>query len=204
MLTPPTLHYQPFKLTLHDDIVVRFAPISPFYKEHIKEAFEHLSQASRYMRFGHPVNALSEKELQYLTNVDQHYHVAWGALIEADGKEIGVGVGRYVHTVEKLGNAEFALTIIDEYQNKSIGRYLLAVLYVLAGKQGLNTLSGSILPSNSYAAGLMTSLGAKLEVENGLYYARLPILADWGQLTTPYGRKFAETLRIIDNQLEAQ
>lgn len=201
MPTPPALHYQPFSISLSDGTVVTFAPVTPMYKELIKEAFKHLSQASRYLRFGHPVNELSEAELQYLTNVDQQYHIAWGALIEHDGKEVGIGVGRYVHTVEKVGNAEFALTVIDEYQNKSIGRYLLAILYVLASRQGLTSISGSILPSNSYAAGLMIALGAKAEVEDGLYYARLPIFAEWGQLATPYGQKFAETLSIIDAKL---
>lgn len=201
MPAPPTLRCQPFNLVLNDGTMVTFAPITPAYKELIKEAFTHLSQASRYLRFGHPVNELSEKELDYLTNVDQQYHIAWGALITDNGKETGVGVGRYVHTVEKVGNAEFALTVIDEYQNKSVGRYLLAIMYVLAAKQGLQTIYGSILPTNSYAAELMIALGAKIEVANGLYYARLPILADWDQLSSPYGQKFAETLSIVNAQL---
>ena len=42
---------------------------------------------------------------------------------------------------------------------------------------------------------------AKIEVEDGLYYARLPIFAEWAQLSTPYGQKFAETLSIIDAKL---
>lgn len=186
---------------MNDGTTFWLVPIDGEAKHLIKEGFNKLSQASRYLRFGHPVNELTDKELQYLTNVDQQYHIAWGAIVEVEGTEIGVGVGRYIHTVEKQGNAEFALTIIDEYQNKGIGRYLLALLYVLAIRQGLKTLSGSILPTNSYAATLMTALGAQIEVENGLYYARLPILADWAHLDSSYGRKFAETLSIVDSNL---
>lgn len=149
------------------------------------------------MRFGHPVNELSEKELQYLTNVDQQHHIAWGAMVIKDNAEVGIGVGRYIHIGESIGKAEFALTIVDEYQNKGIGRYLLALLCVLAARQGLSILSGSILPTNGHAAEIMSSIGAKITAENGLYYANLPILSDWGELTTSYGHKFAKTIDSI-------
>ena len=200
MTPPPALHYGPFSLAMADGTVVRFAPLSPDYAEHIREGFERLSPASRYMRFGHPVNHLTEKELKYLTHVDQQYHVAWGALVMEGEAEHGIGVGRYIHIVEKA-TAEFALTVIDDYQHKGIGRYLLALMYVLASRQGITMLSGSIMPSNGYAAELMKAIGANIVVENGLYYSQLPILADWGQLTSPYGQKFAETLNTISLKL---
>lgn len=154
------------------------------------------------MRFGHPVNELTEKELKYLTHVDQQYHVAWGAMVMEENVEHGIGVGRYIHIGGNLGKAEFALTIIDNYQNKGIGRYLLALLYVLALRQGIHTLSGSILPSNGHAAEIMTAIGARTALENGLYYTNLPVLTDWGKLTTPYGQRFTETLHNISTHLQ--
>ena len=202
-LAPPILSFTDFSITLPDGTQVRFVPIGPEHKEHIREGFQRLSQASRYMRFGHPVNELSERELQYLTQVDQQYHIAWGALINEQGTEHGVGVGRYIHIGENIGKDEFELTIIDAYQNKGIGHYLLALLYVLALRQGIHTLSGSILPTNGHAAEIMTSIGASITVENGLYYANLPVLADWAQLTSPYGQKFAQSLALIQQLLHA-
>lgn len=201
MSLPTKLHYAPFSCTMTDGTQVTFAPIGPQHRQHIVEGFERLSQASRYVRFGHPVNSLTEKELQYLTEVDQQHHVAWGALVVEAGAHHGIAVGRYIHVGELLGRAEFALTVIDAYQNKGIGSYMLALLYVLALRQGIHTLSGSIMPTNGYAADRMTALGATITVENGLYYANLPIMAATQKLDTEYGRKFAQLLAKIDAKL---
>lgn len=204
MQVPPHLPYHEFAIPMADGTLVRFAPVTPQHKQLILDGFHKLSAASRYMRFGHPVNELSGKELDYLTNVDQQHHVAWGAMVSENGQDCGIAVARYVRTVEILGKAEFALTVLDAYQNRGIGRFMLALLYVLALRQGIHTLSGSIMPTNGHAAEIMQSLGASITVEQGLYYTNLPILADWAKLTTPYGQKFAETLAIISAKLDAQ
>ncbi len=46
----------------------------------VEEGLDHLSVESRYTRFGRGLSHLSHSELEYLTNVDQRNHVAWGAV----------------------------------------------------------------------------------------------------------------------------
>jgi hypothetical protein len=65
-------------------------PICPADKQQLVDAFERLSERSRYRRFLSPRPHLSEAELSYLTEVDHHDHEALIA-IDPDSHE-GVGV----------------------------------------------------------------------------------------------------------------
>ena len=51
-------------------------PISPDDKPAMTEAFEHLSEESRYRRFLSPHAGLTDAELRYFTEVDHHDHEA--------------------------------------------------------------------------------------------------------------------------------
>ena len=61
---------------------------------------EQLSMESRFTRFGSGLAHLTERELTYLSNVDQRTHVAWGASIN----DVSAGVGRYI-CLEEPGTA---------------------------------------------------------------------------------------------------
>ncbi|MGE5337264.1 MAG: acyl carrier protein, partial [Gemmatimonadota bacterium] len=67
----------------------------------------HLSADARYQRFMSTLRELPEKKLHYLTEVDQVRHVALAATVDRDGREVLVGVVRYI--VDPAGTGcEFA------------------------------------------------------------------------------------------------
>ena len=59
------------------------------------------------------------------------------------------GTTRIARSEEQPGSAEFAVTVIDPYQGQGVGSALLERLIELARTNDINTLTGSVLPSNT-------------------------------------------------------
>ncbi len=81
-------------------------PICADDKQRLVEGFRRLGERSAYRRFLSPHTHLSEAELRYFTEVDDHDHEALIA-IDPDSHE-GVGVARYVRSKSEPGAAELA------------------------------------------------------------------------------------------------
>jgi GNAT superfamily N-acetyltransferase len=145
---------------LEDGTAVTFRPIRPEDKARLRAAFERLSPESRYRRFFAAKDHLSESELRYLTEVDYVTHFAWVALLKDDPDEPGIGVGRWVLSADEPEVAEAAVTVIDDYQNRGLGKALLALLVQSASEQGIRAFRASVLGDNVQMLGLLRDLGA--------------------------------------------
>ena len=130
---------------LDDGTPVRFRPIRPDDKELLQRGFELLSPQSRYRRFFSMVDHLSEKQLRYFTEVDGVNHNAWIAEIP-DG--IGLGVARWIRLKDEPDVAEGAVTVIDPYQNRGIGKALLWLGARSAIEAGIRAIRVSVLSEN--------------------------------------------------------
>ena len=62
----------------------------------------------------------------YLTELDYHDHVAWGA-IDGDNP---IAIGRFIRFDDDPTAADFAITVFDTHQGRSIGPMLLEILAV--------------------------------------------------------------------------
>jgi acetyltransferase len=109
--------------------------------EHLVRTFmASLSQESLYFKlFRHA--RLDEEFLHRLATVDRTKQAAVVALIENEGDEQIVGVGRY-YVDEDRRTAEIMLTVRDDYHNRGIGRELISCLTLMAKKQGLSGFTG--------------------------------------------------------------
>jgi GNAT superfamily N-acetyltransferase len=135
---------------LEDGSILTLSPILKTDREFFESALEELSLESRFSRFGQGVSSLSEQELDYLTDVDQRHHVAWGAAI-AD--EVA-GVGRYI--VDEEGrSAEVAVTVLDAMQRRGVGRALFEALAAVARADGINELCFEALADNEAVMSLV-------------------------------------------------
>ena len=152
---PPVL-----RLTLHDGHPVALRPIVPSDRDRLKAGFEQLSGDSRRLRFLGAVSSLTDASLRYLTEVDGHNHVAWGALDLADLGAPGFGVGRFVRLAEASDVAEFSLTVLDSAQGYGVGQLLLAVLAVEAPRVGVGVLRGVVGRDNERMTTWLRRLGA--------------------------------------------
>ena len=124
-------------------------PHSPeFLRGQITEAFGRLSNQSRWQRFAAPVHRLSDRQLDYLTDLDNYDRVAWCASVGRGDQEKGIGLARYIRLHDEPDVAEFALTVVDAYQGQGVGSQLMQKLIETARHNGLRTLRGYVLRGN--------------------------------------------------------
>lgn len=183
----------PFHLDDGWPVVLR--PVVPDDKPRFTQAWEQLSPDSRYLRFFSSLKELSPKQLRFFTEVDQVNHVAWCVLDASNPHYPGVGVGRYVRLAEQPDVADFALTVVDPYQHRGVGRLLLAALYLAAGRNGISELRGEVLWHNHRLRHWLLQLGATLTPESDCDVLHLPVRPLDQLRGTPSADRFAGILR---------
>ena len=194
--TPPVL-----RMTLRDGRPVALRPIVPADRDRLVAGFDALSPASRRLRFLGAVSTLSDVHLRYLTEVDGHDHVAWGALDLGDLDAPGFGVGRFVRLADAPTTAEFSLTVLDTAQGLGVGQLLLAVLATVAPDVGVRTLRGVVGRENERMTRWLRRLGA-VSAGSGqdlVMDLRLPI----DPAASDSAADFAETTERIRGELGA-
>lgn len=143
-------------LVLRDGAALAVRPITPASKPVIAAAMSRLSPESIRRRFFAPRRELSELDLQRLTTLDGWNQYALGACTRAaDGTPEGVGVARFVRIPEDSGTAEIAITVVDAYQGRGVGKALVARLVNAASVRGIRTLHAIVLPDNAAIIGLL-------------------------------------------------
>ena len=129
--------------------------------------FEHLGEESRYHRFFTAMPILSNPVLDQLTDVDGPYRMAIAAFDPTRDSEVGtddgygVGVARCIPSRADQRTAELAVTVIDEYQGRGVGRVLLEALVVGALHGGLTSLYGYVMTTNAPMVHLFGRLGGR-------------------------------------------
>lgn len=144
-------------------------------REQIREALKCMSTQSRWQRFASPVHELSEKQLDYLTNLDGRDRVAWCALTIQDDKYRGIGLSRYIRLPDEAEVAEFAVTVVDEFQGQGIGRALLEGLIESAQENGIKVLRGYVLTGNKKMLELCKRLQATDSLEDTFVRVDIPV-----------------------------
>ena len=155
--------------------------ITPASKPLIAAAMTRLSPASIRRRFLAPRRELSELDLHRLTALDGWNQYALGVCDRAgDGTLEGVGVARFARTSEDSKTAEIAITIVDAYQGRGIGKALLAQLANAATTRGIRTLQAIILPDNAAIIGLLQRFApwARWRRDGENLMAVIPLLAE--------------------------
>ena len=157
----------PIKTRLRDGTKVLIRPLRSTDRDDLVHGFEKLSFGSRRFRFLSPIHKLSRHQLSSLIDVDQLKHVAIGIKdISRLGKP-GIAVGRFVRLDEEPGTAEFAVTVIDEYQNRGLGTLLIGLLVKAARERGVEVLRGYLLDDNLAMIRLLERFGAAVKRESG-------------------------------------
>lgn len=143
---------------LPDGQVVVIRPIRPEDAEMEKEFVAHLSDESKYFRFMDTLRELTQSMLVRFTQIDYDREMAFVAVTEEDGKEVQVGVSRFVSNPDGE-TVEFALAVADGWQKRGVGRKLMSAVIECARSKGYRAVVGDVLALNSKMFKLMTSLG---------------------------------------------
>ncbi|MBI2892139.1 MAG: GNAT family N-acetyltransferase [Deltaproteobacteria bacterium] len=173
---------------LRDGTRVRLRLVRAGDKQLFLDAWERVSPDSRYRRFLSVKTSLSESELRYLTEVDQVAHFAIGAAVIEEGREIGVGVARFVLLPDRPDTAEPAILITDDFQGRGLGRLLLARLVDAARERGVERFVSLVLATNEAMQELLRDLApttATTYHEGGIVSFEIPL----GEAEAPGGER---------------
>lgn len=145
--------------------------MGPADKDGLQRGFGCLSKRSVLLRFNSPIKALTPGQLRYLTEMDNRRHLAVCANISDRGDEFGIAVARYVAVGDRGDTAEFALTVIDDYQNRGVGTMLLEELVRRARLNGIRTFRGHVRGDNRPMLHILARYSPRLVRDGGLYRA---------------------------------
>lgn len=167
-----------YQAVLEDGTTLVMRPIRPEDKLLLLDGFNRLSERSRYFRFFTKLPTLTREQLHYLTDVDQQNHFAWVAGVGQDDHETGVGVIRWIRLRDDPAAAEMAVTVVDAYQRRGIGRTLVYVAAREALATGVSNFQAVVLADNRATIAMLKGMGASSGTyESGVLHLSVPLEA---------------------------
>ncbi|MHA2080318.1 MAG: GNAT family N-acetyltransferase, partial [Candidatus Thorarchaeota archaeon] len=154
-------------------ITVHARLIRPDDADRIKGLFYGLSEESIFFRFLTPLRSLRRQTLQEFYYVDQESDISLvGVLNDEEDCEKIIAAGRYLLN-RSTNQAEFALLVQDEYQNKGIGTFLLNQMMRIAKSKGVSAFIAYVHPKNIPMIDFIHRTGkiveSKLSIEDDQY-----------------------------------
>lgn len=167
------------KVTLADGAKLQLRAIRPSDKAALAEGFARLSPDSRRQRFHTAKAALSDAELQFLTECDGQTHFAIVAFCndESTGVKVGVGVARFVSADGEPAVAELGITVADAWQGRGLGAVLLQRIVAAASERGHERIRAVIQADNEKMKSLIEASVDRpsYDYENGYLVVDYPI-----------------------------
>ncbi len=159
-------------VTLQDGTEILLRPIKPTDERLEQELFYSLSDEAIYRRFFSSMQAMPHERVQYYTTIDYEAQMAIVAVLEKNGDEDFIGVGRYVRDKDS-DMAELALLVRDDWQGKGVGTLLHTYLAQIAQSHNIGGFKAEILQHNKRALRVFTKAAGKVETtfEDGVFLA---------------------------------
>jgi GNAT superfamily N-acetyltransferase len=201
MVDSPRDYYSPVTLRDGSSLVIRALRLTD--KPLVMDLFRRLSPRSiRYRAFASK-SILTQKELDYLVDVDFVGHVALAAVFRDTEKERVVGVGRYCLTRPSepgalTVKAEVAFTVLDEDQGRGIGTLLLEHLAAIARSQGIDELEADVMIDNDKMMDVLRDSGFTLRksLDDGVHHVLFPTTETTRFLEVSHARHLAAAKRL--------
>jgi len=147
-------------ILLDDGTQVVARALVPEDRAALADAYRRLLPASRYNRFWtHGGDVLEDRMLDRVLRQDLASHISWAALDPA--REFPpMGAASWWRDGVSSTEAEFSAVVLDGDQGRGVGTLLLAILWCLARRAGIESLVGYSLTENRQAADWMRDTGA--------------------------------------------
>jgi RimJ/RimL family protein N-acetyltransferase len=153
----PREHSHTTPVRLRDGARVLVRPLERDDAWAVEAVFARLSDRSRRLRFAGSKPRLSAQDVELLTDVDHRDHDALVALDERTGEP--VAIVRFVRDGESGGSAEVAFEVVDEWQGRTLGTVLTALLACRARLMDVQRFRASVDASNRRALDVVRRLG---------------------------------------------
>lgn len=165
-------------VSLADGQPVMLRPVVAADRDLVARAFDRLSPESRYFRFWTHYRRLGDSMLTRLVEADQWNHVVWAAMDPERPDEPGFGAASFWRSQQDPELAEMSFTVADEAQRRGVGTLLLAVLWLMAERRGIDRFIGYTLLENLGARRWFGRLGAQVRVVGPQVVVRLALDRD--------------------------
>ncbi|RJP17427.1 MAG: N-acetyltransferase [Candidatus Abyssobacteria bacterium SURF_5] len=169
------------RVTLADGTEISLRPIKPTDEDLMIELFNSFSKETIYFRFFSTLKYMPKDQLEKMTHIDYEKQMAIVALVDEDGRERMVAVGRYTLEKDNPDEAEFAIVVQDSYQKRGIGTEVLRHLAHVAKLQGVRVIVGYIMNENVRMFGVLRKSGLIMSKHNwdrGVTRVDIPIEAN--------------------------
>jgi GNAT superfamily N-acetyltransferase len=110
--------------------------------------------------------------------------VAWIAVSKNQAEQTGLGIARFIRSMQQPGVAEFAMVVLDSYQNRGLGSIFMSLLYKLAHSKNIEILQAAVLSENTVMSTWLSRLGAVGTFDNGSYRMDLKISTELSTLAS--------------------
>lgn len=159
-----TSPYRSRLLTLRNGRVVTLRSITTADEAEIRQAFDRLSDDSRYSRFMAVMHELDPATLARGLRPVPGQDFTFVATVPADDGIDIVGAARYLRSHPNDGHlCEFAITLADDWHGSGLGRALMACLIRRARHDGYHEMEGFVIASNRSMLALAHRLGFRVE-----------------------------------------
>jgi len=156
--------FTPIEVDLRDGRRVRLREIRPDDRDEVRQAFDRLSNESRYMRFMSYVKELSPRMLEGAVHPQPEHELGLVAEVDAaDGIDI-VGGARYYAEADSA-RCEFAVTVADGWRRCGLASRLIRELIGGARARGLKEMVGYVLTANVGMLAVARRLGFTAHVD---------------------------------------
>lgn len=154
----------PGQLDLHlrDGTPVVARPLTPADRAYVAEGYRLLSPGARYQRFWvRSGEIIGDAMLDRLLTGELPDHAIWTVFDPAREGFPAMGAASFWRSKSEPADAEISATVLDRDQGRGVGTLLLSILWLIAYRCGIETLTGYTMPENAAALRWMRDTGAE-------------------------------------------
>lgn len=151
------------KMSLRGGGALEVRPLKASDERALRDLFYSHSEATVSARYGRPVKRLTRSQIQEFVTLDYDARMALGAFERVGRASRLLGVARWERGGS--GEAEIALTIHDDFQERGIGSFLMRMLLRHARRLGQLRLYATYVWGNARMHGLAQATGASVELK---------------------------------------
>jgi acetyltransferase len=152
------------ELQLRDGTPVVARPLTPADRAMVAEGYRRLSPEARYQRFWvREGQVIGDAMLDRLLSGGPPEHAVWTVFDPARQDFPGLGAASFWRSESDPKEAEVSVTVLDAEQGRGVATLLLAVLWLVAFRHGIERFVGYTMPENLKALRWMRDTGAEGE-----------------------------------------